>query len=562
MTQYDSGATHEVINQVPPLVDTNVFTQDRFLYDAVMRYGGQWARSHLESFGARFGSQEVLLWAEQANRFEPQLRTHDRTGNRIDEVDFHPAWHNLMALSTEYGMHNLPWASNNESTHTVRAAMMFMAYQTEAGHCCPISMTYSAVPALRREPALRDVWEPLICSNQYDGKLNISGTKTSAIFGMGMTEKQGGSDVRANSTRAEPIPGQDGMYLLTGHKWFCSAPMSDGFLMLAQTASGLSCFLVPRILPDGKRNRFHIQRLKEKLGNKSNASSEIELRNTIGYRVGEEGRGVPTIIEMVNHTRLDCAIGSASLMRQSTLQAMHHAKYRSAFGGLLVEKPLMQAVLADLALESEAGLLLTMRLANSYDSASSQESEDSFRRITSAVSKYWLCKRASNVVSEALECMGGNGYVEESVMPRLFRESPLNSIWEGAGNVICLDVMRALAKEPQSIDSLAAEFDTVKGYSSRYDRYVASVVKDLKATQVALTRGTSASRLRAERKARMLVEKTALALQASLMIQYSSVEASKAFVSSRLGSNHGYLFGTLSSGIRVTRILNRYLETV
>lgn len=483
-------STHEVLNQVPQLVDTNIYLQDQILTAGVLRYGGAWAHKSLKELGIRYGSAEVLSWAHQANRFEPELMTHDRAGFRIDEVEFHPAWHNLMALSTQYGVHNLPWASDKPSTHVVRAAMMYMAYQTEAGHCCPISMTYSAVPALRKQPELQELWEPLICSTGYDGNLNTAGTKNSAIFGMGMTEKQGGSDVRANTTIATPAvtggPGQE--YLLTGHKWFCSAPMSDAFLMLAQTQHGLSCFLVPRILPDGTRNGFYIQRLKEKLGNRSNASSEIELKNTVGFLIGEEGRGVPTIIEMVNHTRLDCAIGSASLMRQATLQAMHHAKYRQAFGKTLANQPLMQVVLSDLALESEAGALLMLRLASSYDNYSNEASEDALRRITSAVAKYWLCKRASSVVAESLECLGGNGYVEESVMPRLFRESPLNSIWEGAGNVMCLDVMRALAKEPIAIDSLENELNIVSGTSARYDRYIKSVIKDLRSAQLTLSK--------------------------------------------------------------------------
>lgn len=560
----NSSATHEVFNQVPPLADINLFLKDRFLVEALQRYDGAWGYDRLSQFGARFGSTEVLNWAHQANRFEPELKTHDRTGHRIDEVEFHPAWHSLMSLSTSFGMHNLPWVEEKPGSHLVRAAMMFMAYQIEAGHCCPISMTYSAVPALRKQPELAKVWEPRINTTGYDGRLVGAGDKPGVIFGMAMTEKQGGSDVRANTTVARPLadggPGKE--YLITGHKWFCSAPMSDAFLVLAQIEGMPSCFLVPRILPDGSRNVFAIQRLKEKLGNKSNASSEIEFRDTVGYLVGGVGRGVATIIEMVNHTRLDCAIGSASLMRQSLMQAMHHARHRSAFGKPLIQQPIMQSVLADLAIEAEAAELLMLRLAHSYDNPDNDRGEDSLRRITSAVAKYWLCKRATPFVTEALECHGGNGYVEESVLPRLFRESPLNSIWEGAGNVICLDVMRALVKEPESVDALEKELKTTSGASPRYDRYVASLIRSLRSSQKALSGKSASAKLKAEQAARKNVEQIALALQASLMLRYSSEEAAAAYVSTRLGTGHGYMFGTLPASVKVKPIVDRYLETV
>lgn len=560
-----SAATHEVTNQVPALVDTNIYLSDRFLRDGVARYDGSWGDERLTAFGARLGSSTVLQWADQANRFDPELKTHDRTGHRIDEVEFHPAWHELMALSTEFGVHNLPWSEERPGAHVVRAAMMFMAYQTEAGHCCPISMTYSAVPALRKQPDLAEIWEPRILQRAYDGRLMEAGIKPGVIFGMAMTEKQGGSDVRANSTVAVPFsgggPGKE--YLITGHKWFCSAPMSDAFLVLAQIDGQPSCFLVPRILPDGSRNVFQIQRLKEKLGNRSNASSEIEFRNTIGYLVGGVGRGVPTIIEMVNHTRLDCAIGSASLMRQSLVQAMHHGRHRSAFGKSLKDQPLMRSVFADLAVEAEAAQLLMLRLAHSYDNPKADDGEDAFRRITSAVSKYWLCKRATPFVGEALECLGGNGYVEESVMPRLFRESPLNSIWEGAGNVICLDVMRALVKEPQSIAAIESELHTTLGESPRYHRYARAAIKALHDSRARLSSGRASSKLKAELEARANVERVAISLMASLMIRYSSPEAAEAYISSRLGRSHGYMFGTMKVASRkIDAILERYLETV
>lgn len=555
--------THEVFNQVPAIVDTNLYTGDQIFFEAVLRYDGMWAHKKLKAFGSRMGSAEVQTWARQANEFEPVLKTHDRTGRRIDTVEFHPAWHNLMSLATEYGMHNLPWSSTKPGTHLIRAAMMFMAYQTEAGHCCPISMTYSAVPALRNQPELAKVWEPLISNNSYDGQLIKASQKGSAIFGMGMTEKQGGSDVRANTTKAlaaeKAGPGQ--MYMLTGHKWFCSAPMSDAFLMLAQTEKGLSCFLVPRILEDGTANAFFIQRLKDKLGNRSNASSEIELRDTVGFLVGEEGRGVPTIIEMVNHTRLDCAVGSASLMRRAVQQAIHHAKHRSTFGKRLINQPLMQPVLADLALEAEAGVLLALRLAYAYDNYYKQEGEEAFRRVTSAVAKYWLCKRAPWVVAESLECLGGNGYVEESEMPRLFRESPLNSIWEGAGNVMCLDVLRAIAKEPIAIDALEEELKLVSQGPKKYHKFAENVVSDLRKIRKELV-SDSGSTSRIYREARVTVEKMALAIQASLMLRDSSKQAGEAFVATRLGSKHGYTFGTIPSSVASTQILERYAKTV
>lgn len=546
--------THEVFNQASPLADFNLFLSDMVLVDGLKRHHGSWAYDKISEYGQRMGSSEVLQWADQANRFPPILKTFDRFGHRIDEVEFHPAWHQLMSLSTEYGLHNLPWVEKREGAHVARAAMMFLAYQTEAGHCCPISMTYSAVPALRTQPELAEIWEPRILKNGYEGRLIPSNAKPGVIFGMGMTEKQGGSDVRANTTRAVPLgqkgPGKE--YRITGHKWFCSAPMSDAFLILAQAQDGLSCFLVPRILEDGTRNNIFIQRLKDKLGNKSNASSEVEFRDTVGFLVGNEGRGVPTIIEMVNHTRLDCAIGSAGLMRQATLQAVHHCTGRSAFGKKLIEQELMLNVLADLAIESEAATLLMLRLAESYDTATSTE-EQAFRRIVSATAKYWLCKRAPQHVAEAMECLGGAGYVEESVMPRLLRESPLNSIWEGSGNVISLDVLRAVAKEDGVIESIAAEFGKSKGSDKRFDAYAAKVLKDLTYAK----REIIARNHAIEKSGRRLVERMAIALQASLVLRFSPTIVSDAFVSSRLELDHGFSFGTLEPGVEFSEIVSR-----
>jgi putative acyl-CoA dehydrogenase len=552
--QKTSTSTHEVFNQATPLVDFNLFLSDMVLVDGLKRHHGSWAYDKVREYGQHMGSSEVLQWADQANRFPPILKTFDRFGHRIDEVEFHPSFHNMMSLSAEYGLHNLPWAEQREGSHVARAALMFLAYQTEAGHCCPMSMTYSAVPALRTEPSLAKIWEPRILGNGYEGRLIKSEDKPGVIFGMGMTEKQGGSDVRANTTRAVPFKqrGSGEEYRITGHKWFCSAPMSDAFLILAQAPDGLSCFLVPRILEDGTRNNIFIQRLKDKLGNKSNASSEVEFRDTVGFLVGNEGRGVPTIIEMVNHTRLDCAIGSAGLMRQATLQAVHHCSGRSAFGKRLIEQELMLNVLADLAVESEAATLLMYRLAESYDTASSNE-EQAFRRIVSATAKYWLCKRAPQHVAEAMECLGGAGYVEESVMPRLLRESPLNSIWEGSGNVISLDVLRAVGKEEGVIESIAKEFGKARGSDKRFDAYADSVLNDLENAK----RLIGAKNTSIERTGRRLVERMAIALQASLVLRYSPSFVADAFISSRLELDHGFSFGTLNPETYMADIVSR-----
>ncbi len=549
-------ATHAVLNQAKPLIDYNLFESDALLQDLIKRYGAAWAEERLKGFGLFTGSAFGIGIANEANTHPPVLKTHSRFGERIDLVEFHPSYHQLMTESIGVGAHSLPWQEPRDGAHVARAALLYMAFQNEAGHCCPLSMTYSAIPALRKQPDIAAIWEPLITSNAYDSRFIPFTQKTGVTIGMGMTEKQGGSDVRANTTRAVPVgaagPGKE--YLLTGHKWFCSAPMSDAFLILAQTDKGVSCFLVPRFKPNEEKNAIFIQRLKDKLGNKSNASSEIELENALGFLIGEEGRGVPTIIEMVNHTRLDCIIGSAALMRQSLLQAMHHCHHRKAFGSLLSEQPLMVNVLADLALESEAALRLTMRVARSYDQAEKSVKEAQFKRIVSAIAKYWVCKRAPMAVAEALECFGGNGYVEEGPMPRLFRESPLLGIWEGSGNVICLDVLRAVSTNPNTLDAVVDELDSALGRNRRYDMFVASLKHDIKALKTApATKAAAAAR---EKGARRFVERLALALQASLMLRDAPEETASAFVASRLTNAGGYAFGTLPTKVDAAKIVD------
>jgi putative acyl-CoA dehydrogenase len=537
--------THEVVNQPPPLVGYDLFTTDPTLGDALERAGGSWARERASELGRILGG-DPLEWGRLANVNAPILRTHDRFGHRIDEVEFHPAWHDLMRTSVAHGLHALPWRDARDGAHAARAALFFMMTQVEAGHLCPISMTYSGVPALRAQPEVAAEWEPRLTSTAYDPRMRPAGDKTGALCGMAMTEKQGGSDVRANTTRAEPLgaagPGRE--YAITGHKWFCSAPMCDVFLVLAHTPRGLSCFAMPRWQPDGTRNRIHIQRLKDKLGNRSNASSEVEFHGAWARMVGDEGRGVPTIIEMVNHTRLDCIIGSAAGMRAALVQALHHTRYRSAFGKRLVEHALMQNVLADLAVESEAATTVMMRLAQAYDDGASAD-EQAFARLATAVVKYWVCKRQPVFVAEALECLGGGGYVEESVMPRLFRESPLNGIWEGSGNVICLDVLRAMAREPESVDAFFREVDRGRGRDQRLDRFVDGVRDEL--LDVAEIEG----------RARRIVERMALALQGSVLVRHGDPGVADAFCASRLAGDYGRAFGTLPRGAPFTAIVRR-----
>ena len=542
-----SSKTHEVSNQPPPLVPYNFYSTDEALKESVRREGAGWAEEKLTRYGERIGSEEAVRWGFQANENPPVLKTHDRFGNRLDEVEFHPAWHSLLNLAVEFGIHSAPWAEPKEGAHVARAVLLFLASQNEFGHGCPISMTYAVVPALRKQPELAAFWEPKIHSTQYDSRFMPMAEKSGVLLGMGMTEKQGGSDVRANTTRAEPEGkgGSGNEYRITGHKWFCSAPMNDAFLILAQTRGGLSCFLLPRWTPDGEKNRFFIQRLKNKLGNRSNASSEVEFDQAYARLVGEEGRGVSTIVEMVNHTRLDCVIGTAGMMRQALSQALHHATFRSAFGKKLADQPLMQNVLADLTVESEAATLLMMRLARAYDRRDDEAFEGPFRRIATAVSKYWVCKRGPVFMGEALECLGGNGFVEESIFPRLYREAPLNSIWEGSGNVICLDVLRAMGKEPKTLEAFAEEVRLGKGKDPRLDAY-------LKSLEGEVSQGAFQ-----EARARRLVEKMAIALQASLLVRHGHPPLAEAFLASRLFNDAGRAFGTLPDGIDFKGIIER-----
>jgi len=533
-------ATHEVLNQPPPLVDYDVFAADAALVEGVRREGAGWAEDELSELGRLAGTAEAIEWGFQANANPPVLRTHDRYGNRADVIEYHPAYHSLMKVAVAQGMHAAPWSLARPGAHVARAAKFYVWSQVEPGHGCPISMTYAVVPALRANAEAASSWEPLLFSRDYDGRNLPAAEKRGAIAGMAMTEKQGGSDVRANTTRAVPSGDGDGAWAITGHKWFCSAPMSDLFLMLAQTESGLSCFAVPRWKPDGTKNPIHIQRLKDKLGNRSNASSEIEMDRTYGVLVGEEGRGVRTIIAMVNHTRLDCVIGASATMRQAFAQASWHAAHRSAFGRVLVEQPLMANVLADLAVESEAATAVMMRLARAYDAG-----ESAFARLATAVSKYWVCKRQPTFVGEALECLGGNGYVEESIMPRLFRESPLNGIWEGSGNVICLDVLRAMAREPESVVAFREELGLALGADARYDAFVSRLDAEL------------ADLDGIESRARRIVELMALALQGSLLVRFSDSAVADAFCASRLSGDWGVALGTLPRGVDAGAIVDR-----
>ncbi|MFH8289530.1 acyl-CoA dehydrogenase family protein [Streptomyces sp. NPDC018059] len=538
-----AATTHTVTNQAPPLVGYDVFASDRALVEGVERHLDpallDSAREDLSVLGRSAGSAQAQEWGALANDHPPVLRTHDRYGNRIDEVDFHPSWHRLLGKAVGAG---LTAAWSRPGGHVRRAAGFLVWTQTEGGHGCPVSMTHAAVPALRADPALAAEWEPRLTSTVYDQGLRPASQKAGVLFGMGMTEKQGGSDVRANTTRAAALS-EEGTYQLTGHKWFCSAPMSDGFLVLAQAEQGLTCFLVPRVLEDGTRNAFAIQRLKDKLGNRSNASSEVEFDGTWARRVGEEGRGVRTIIEMVAATRLDCVLGSAALMRQAVAQAVHHATYREAFGGKLIDKPLMRNVLADLALESEAATTLALRLAAAYDDGSEQER--AFLRLAVPAAKYWVTKRCTPMVGEALECLGGNGYVEESGMPRLLREAPLNSIWEGSGNVQALDVLRALQREPQALNAFLQEVGRARGADHRLDGAIKGLL-----TELADLDGIEA-------RARRLVERMALVLQGSLLVRYAPAEVADAFCASRLGGDWGAAFGTLPHSLDLATVVER-----
>jgi putative acyl-CoA dehydrogenase len=535
--------THEVLNQSPPLEDCDLFSTDRPLVEALEREGAGRSAPQVREFGKLVGSREVVQWGFDANRNTPILRTHDRNGRRVDEVEFHPSWYELMRLSVAHRLHCLPWSDPLPGAHVARAAMLYLAGQVESGHCCPISMTYAAVPALRKQPDVAAEWLPRLCSSEYDRRFMPASEKNGVLFGMAMTEKQGGSDVRAITTQAAPVGG--GAFEIEGHKWFCSAPMCDAFLVLAKAPGGLSCFLVPRWKPNGERNHFFIQRLKDKLGNRSNASSEVEFSGTYGRLVGEEGRGVPTIIEVANHTRLDCALSSAALMRQAVVRAVHHARYRSAFGRKLADHPLMQNVLADLAVEAEAATALVMRLARAYDRANESEYEGPLRRLLTPVAKYWICKRCPGHVVEALECLGGNGYVEDFILARLYREAPLNSVWEGSGNVICLDVLRAMSKDPRGVDVLLQEIKAGAGGDRRLDAYLVNLRDEVR------------SFADFEPRARRTVERMAVALQASLLVRHAPSAVADAFCVSRLAGDRGQAFGTLPAGVDFAAILER-----
>jgi putative acyl-CoA dehydrogenase len=542
-TQLD---THEVFNQPPPLEGYDVFSADRALVEAVEREGAGWARPELEVLGAEAGSGWAQALGRLANDNRPELHSYDRYGNRIDVVEYHPAYHQLMTTAVAHGLHSGPWADPRAGAHVARAAKVITWYQVDAGHICPVSMNYAVVPALRHQPEVAGVWEPMIRSTTYDPSNRPAAAKAGVTCGMALTEKQGGSDVRANTTRAEPIGGPDRTYLLTGHKWFCSAPMSDAFLMLAQAPGGLSCFLVPRWQPDGTRNPIRIQRLKDKLGDRSNASSEIELSGVWGQLIGDEGRGVPTIIEMVNHTRLDCILGSTAVMRQGVAQATWHARHRSTFGKLLAAQPLMANVLADLSVESEAATVAALRMARAYDAPAGDEYEGLIQRLLTPVVKYWTCKRAPQHSAEALECLGGNGFVEESGMPRLFRQSPVNGVWEGSGNVICLDVLRALARQPESLDAFWVEVGLAQGGDSRLARALDDLHVDL-SDPAGLEAG-----------ARSVVERMALVFQASLLVRFAPTAVADAFCGSRLAGTGAGTFGTLPAGTDLSGIVDRH----
>lgn len=535
--------THEVFNQATDLTPYDV-SDDASLLDGLDRAGGGWARDEVRQLGALAGGVEAQEWGRLANENPPVLRTHDRYGHRVDEVEFHPHWHDLMTVAVQHGLHASPWTDDRVGAHVARAAKFYVWGQAEAGHMCPISMTYAVVPALRHNPSLAAQFEPLLASREYDFGLREPSSKRGLIAGMSMTEKQGGSDVRANTTTA--TPSSDGTYSIVGHKWFTSAPMSDMFLTLAQAPGGLSCFMLPRVLPDGTRNRMMLQRLKDKLGNKSNASGELEYHGATGWLVGEEGRGVRTIIEMVNMTRLDCVIGSAAGIRNATVRAVHHARHRAAFGAQLIDQPLMRNVLADLTIESEAATAAMIRLAQATDgSARGDEQESALRRIALAITKYWVCKRAPAHAAEALECLGGNGYVEESGMPRLFRESPLMSIWEGSGNVAALDALRALARQPDSVEAFFGEIGKASGVDSRLDDAIARVGKELSDTSDM------------EYRARRVVELMALTFQGAQLVMHGNSAVADAFCASRLDRDWGIAFGTLPVGVDTSAVLGR-----
>ncbi|PAV47600.1 DNA alkylation response protein [Pseudomonas sp. HAR-UPW-AIA-41] len=543
MSLHQFAETHEVFNQVPSLDGANLYRLDLPLQEWSRRFGAGWAEQRLDTYGALAGGP-LMAAGFLANEHKPQFKTHDRYGNRIDLVEFHPAYHELMRTAVEHGLPSLPWTEQRAGAHVARAGLTYLHSQAEAASGCPLTMTFAAVPALKLQPDIAEQWLPKILATEYDPRNVPMARKAGVTIGMAMTEKQGGTDVRANTTRAYPVgaggPGQ--AYELVGHKWFCSAPMCDAFLTLAQTDKGLSCFLLPRHRPDGTRNQFYVQRLKNKLGNWANASSEVEYRGALAWMIGEEGRGVPTIIEMVAMTRFDCMVGSSSLMRQSLTQATHHCAHRKVGGKVLAEQPLMQNVLADLALESEAALALCMRMGRALENPH-DEQEARFARLVTAIGKYWICKRAPEMVAEASECLGGAGYVEETILPRLYREAPVNSIWEGSGNVQCLDVLRALSKEPGVLDALFHELGDGHG-----DARLAAHIRQL--------RSDFSDMADIQYRARQLTEDVAVALQAKLLLEAGNATVSDAFIASRL-QGRGRVYGTLPRGVDVAALLVR-----
>jgi len=535
-------STHEVINQARALENYNAYARNLPLQEAVEREGAGWAQDWLTARGAEVGSAEWIEHGRLANVNPPQPRLFDRYGNRRDEVEFHPSWHECLGWLKRHGCDTGPWAEPKKGAHVARAAAYVMFAEIEDGSLCPTTMTYGAVPVIRRVPEIARDWMPLMLSREYDPRFIPASQKRGVLIGMGLTEKQGGSDVRANTTRAEPLG--DGTWRVVGHKWFLSAPMCDAFLVTAQSPKGLSCFFVPRWTPDGRLNEIRIQRFKDKMGDRSNAGTEAEFWGSIGWLVGEEGRGIPTVLEMGVYTRLDCAIGSTGIMRAALSQALHHTSLRAAFGKLLRNQPLMMNVLADMALETEAATALSLRLARAFD-AQEDEAESQLRRILTPLAKYWICKRCPTLVAEAMEVHGGNGYVEEGPMPRLFRQSPLNSIWEGSGNVMCLDVLRAMARHPRSVEFLMAEIEPAAGRSAVFDRWV-SWLKDELQDQDAI-----------ESRARRLVQDLALALQGALLLRFAPDYVAQAFCATRLAGDWGYAFGTLPKNADFESILKR-----
>ncbi|MEY1662434.1 isovaleryl-CoA dehydrogenase [Isoalcanivorax beigongshangi] len=540
------SATHEVFNQPSALEGHNLYQSDVAVQEMVARYGGGRDSADLVRYGALCGQPDIIELGFQANAFPPRFDTHDRFGHRSDQVHYQPAYHQLMKMALSEGLHSTPWTNPGAGAHVMRAAQYYLHSQVESGHCCPVTMTFAAVPTLQRTPAIAEAWLPKVLARDYDPRNVPDREKSALTIGMGMTEKQGGSDVRANTTRAWPIgsggPGE--AYELVGHKWFLSAPMCDAFLMLAQAEGGLSCFLVPRWRPDGSKNPLQVQRLKDKMGNVSNASSEVELRGALGYLVGEEGRGVPAIIEMVSMTRFDCMVGSAAAQRQAVLQALHHASQRAAFGRTLADQPLMQNVLADLQLELEGSLAISFRVAQALDQQD-DPAQQLFARLGTAVGKYWICKRTPHHAYEAMEVIGGSGVMENCIMPRLYRDAPINAIWEGSGNVQALDVLRALAKTPAVLDNWLQELAARSGKDARLDRAVARLQDAFRDTADA------------EYRARHLVDQLSLTMQAALLVDHAPQAVAEAFIASRLGEGGDRQYGTLPRGIDVKAIMAR-----